>query len=84
MVEGKYYLQLIDVRNDLSLDTYEYYANETSMFGKFLLRLFNTSSKMAIIGDDGKIIDYAEFFRKNDSQTLFTGVQVTPSSCDKL
>lgn len=84
IVDRKYYLQLIEVHNDIKLETLSYYRNNPQKFGKFLQLLFNSNTKIAIIDENGKKIDYVKFFKNNPSQTSAFGIQITPSSCDQL
>lgn len=84
MVKGKYYLQLIETHNDIGVDKLFSYAENPDKFGNFLKQLSNSITKIAIIGEDGKEIDYMNFFKNNRNQTSFNGIQLTPSSCDKL
>ena len=84
MVEGKYYLQVIETHNDLTFKKLAKYANAPEKFGEFLNLLLNSKSKMAIIGENGQPIDYMQFFKNNKNQNSAYGIQITPSSCNKL
>lgn len=64
IVEGKYYLHVIETHNDMAFDKLAYYAILPEKFGEFLNLLLNSQSKMAIIGENGKPIDYMQFFKK--------------------
>ena len=63
MVKGKYYLQLIETHNDISLDTISSFVNKEEKFGNFLKLIFKSKTKIAIIGENGKEIDYMQFLK---------------------
>lgn len=84
IANNKYYLQLIQSTNDIGLKTIEYYVENPQKFGEFIKLLLNSSTKVAIIAENGKSIDYAKFFKENRSQMSAYGIKITPSSCDKI
>lgn len=84
MVEENYYMQIIETHNDISTHTLLQYVFEPERFGKYIQLLINSNTKIAIIGENGRSINYMDFFKNNKTQTLVQGIQITPSSCDKL
>lgn len=83
MVKGKYYLQLIETHNDIGLEKLFSYVGNTNKSGNFMQLMFNSITKIAIIGEDEKEIDYMNFFKNNLNQTSFNDIQLSQSSCGK-
>lgn len=84
MSNNKYFLSLIEVGADIKLKTLKYYRDNPKKYGEFLKLFLNSSSEMIILGDNGKVVDYMNFFKHNKNQVSVYGLKITPSTCDKF